>query len=223
MSRKKYVMVLDVEGMSNKRPYNVGYLVTDLSGNVACERSFALMDCIMENLDTAIRRVEKGVAEQMTHNNIIEILNDPIKYKWLLSSDFVDTLKKDLTDFGISEIWAYNCNFDKNQISKLVNLDVEWCDIWTAIVKAKCLTKKFVRFCKENQFLTEKGNCKTSAEVVYNYLTNQTQFVEEHTGLADVKIEYEIFMNVRKQKKKIHKEPTQAWRLVQNFVQENGL
>lgn len=41
-------------------------------------------------------------------------------------------------------------------------------------------------------FYTESGNYSTTAETVYRYITNNIDFIEEHTALADSEIEWEI-------------------------------
>ena len=224
----KYVVVLDVEGMSGKRPYDIGYIVADFKGNIYAERSFACLPCVWENLATSMKTALENVRE-MTHKNIKEILETPDKYNWSTIEQIRNTLIDDVLAFKVSEIWAYNCSFDKGMMTRLFDDDTmtkincDWLDIWSAIVMTKCLSKKYVNFCKKNGFMTEKGNCKTSAEVVYAYLTNNTNFVEEHTGLSDAKIEYDILMMAKKTKKKIDGTVANPWKLVKNFCEMNGL
>ena len=55
--------------------------------------------------------------------------------------------------------------------------------------------EKFIDFCIENNFLTERGYIQTKAETVHRYLTNNLTFEEEHTGLSDVLIEYQILLS----------------------------
>ena len=50
-------------------------------------------------------------------------------------------------------------------------------------------------FCKENSYLTERGQNRYTAEVVYRYLFDR-DFVEEHTGLADCLIEAQIMVKL---------------------------
>lgn len=227
MSKRKLICVLDVEGMSGKRPYNVGYLIADLHGNKVLEKSFAIMPYIMENLSSAMKTAQQ-TAREMTHKNIAEILENPTKYKWALKEEFLTTFFNDLLTYGVSEVWAYNCTFDKSAINRLLENDsrgnfIQWLDIWSAIVMTKCLSKKYVKFCKKNGFVTEKGNCKTSAEVVYAYLTNNTTFEEEHTGLADCGIEYQILLAAKNSKKKVDGTITNPWKLVKQFCEDNNL
>lgn len=225
---KKNFIVLDTEGMSGGRPYNIGYIVANSDGKIIAQRSFACLPCVMENLNNSLKSSQKEVTK-MTHKNIEEILCNPHKYQWCTISNVKDALISDITEYDISEIWAYNVTFDKGEINRLFNddimheLSIEWLDIWSAVVMTKCLTKKFVKFCKKNNFLTEKGNCKTSAEVVYAYMTKNIDFKEEHTALEDCKIELELLLWAKKTKKKIDGTVKNPWRLVKNFCEVNGL
>lgn len=225
----KKVIVLDTEGISGKRPYNIGYLIGDLHGNIYVKRSFACMPCIWENLESAIRFAQENVRE-MTHKNIQEIFENPDnKYTWANIDEIREIFISDIISHGITEIWAYNCNFDKNGLKRLFGYDffdrykVNWLDIWSAIVMTKCLSKKFVKFCKANNLVTENGNCKTSAEAVTAYLENDPNFTEEHTALSDCLLEYKLLIIAKKTKKKIDGKVCQPWRLVKNFCEVNGL
>ena len=48
-------------------------------------------------------------------------------------------------------------------------------------------------FCVSNNYVTKFGQNRYTAEVIYRFLTNNNDFEEEHTGLADCMIEKEIF------------------------------
>ena len=71
--------------------------------------------------------------------------------------------------------------------------------------------------------MTEKGNIQTKAEVVYRYLTGNVEFVEEHTGLADVMVEKEILVSAYKTRKKIHGEVVVPWKRLRDFCEENSI
>ena len=58
------------------------------------------------------------------------------------------------------------------------------------------------KFCVENGYLTKKRSLQTSAEVVYRFLTSNTDFIEEHTAFEDSKIEMQIFLECLKMHKK---------------------
>lgn len=208
MKTNHFVMILDVEGMRDEKPYNVGYLIGDRKGNIVLERSWALPNAIWSNLKNCLR------AERMTKKNVEEILadfgsGDNRKYDYISNVDFMEQFKKDLEQYKISQVWAYNSNFDNGSITRLYDgrpmPDVTWCDIMSAACASICYKKKYVKFCMENGFVTAKGNIKYSAESVYAYLTNSPTFSEEHTGLADCHIEYQIYLAIIKKHKKLHK------------------
>ena len=50
MRKNHYIIVLDVEGMSNAKPYNIGYIIGDRKGNIIQQRSYALPNNFWENL-----------------------------------------------------------------------------------------------------------------------------------------------------------------------------
>lgn len=207
MKTNHFVMILDVEGMRDEKPYNVGYLIGDRKGNIVLKRSWALPNAIWSNLKNCLN------AKRMTKKNVEEILadfgSDNRKYDYISNVDFIAQFEADLEQYKVSQIWAYNEIFDNGSISRVYEgrpmPDVAWCDIMSAACASICYKKKYVKFCMENGFLTEKGNIKYSAESVYAYLTNNPNFKEEHTGLADCLIEYQIYLAVIKKKQKLHK------------------
>ena len=48
-------------------------------------------------------------------------------------------------------------------------------------------------FCKSNNYVTKNNQNRYTAEVIYRFLTENQEFCEEHTGLADCMIEKDIF------------------------------
>lgn len=228
--REKFI-VLDVEGYSTTRPYNVGYIVGDNYGTIYTKRSFALPSCIWENIHAMLNTRQ---AETMTKKNVEEILTDfenkrtKRKYQNVSVNEFMNIFEKDIAKFKVKKVFAYNVNFDKGSLKRLFgerfnSLNVEFCDIITAILETKLLTKKYCNFCIANNYITEKGNIMTKAEIVYRYLTNDLTFEEEHTGLSDCYIEYFILLTAINTHKKFNTNPTQAWRKLKDFTNTNGI
>lgn len=230
MNKKKKFIVLDVEGYSDCRPYDVGFQVVDKSGNIYEEYSVSIMPAVEENLLKFYERrdtISLKSANEMAHRNIHEILTDT-QGKYLKCYDierFFKALLSVIVKYKVTEIWAYNVTFDRSALRRLFGEEnfsilsemVNFCDIIPAILYTKLLTKKYVKFCHENGYLTDKGNLQTKAEVVYRFLTGNNSFEEEHTGLADVKIETEILLAALKAKKKLHKKPVQSWKILHDF------
>ena len=67
-----------------------------------------------------------------------------------------------------------------------------------------CKQKSYIKFCTENNFLV-RGRPRATAEILYKYITQDLDFVEDHTGLEDVFIENEIFAKCMRQHKKMRK------------------
>lgn len=232
MAREKFI-VLDTEGMSGKIPYNIGFIVADRYGKIYKKCSLALPENIYINI-CQCARIQQAI--EMTAKNVQEILADfgnsrlKRKYKCVSNTYAINFILKLISKYRVKKIYAYNVAFDKTclrnlftkRFSELEN-QVEFCDIIPMILYTKLLTKKYVNFCVENNFLTEKGYIQTKAETVYRYLTNNINFTEEHTGLADVFIEYEILLTALNTHKKIETKPCQAWKILDSFCKEKGI
>lgn len=231
MVKEKFI-VLDVEGASNKKPYNIGFIVADRYGKIYKRYSYAFPECIWENI---VNAVETGIALDMTKKNIQEILSDyknsyfKRKYKQISIADFYKIFTKVINRYKIKRLFAYNVNFDKNALKRLFgdekfdSLNLEYCDIISGILTTKLMTKKYINFCIENNFLTPKKKIETKAETVYRYLTNNLHFKEEHTGLSDVGIEYEILLVAFNSHKKLDFKPTVAWLKLEKFCKEHNI
>ena len=68
-----------------------------------------------------------------------------------------------------------------------------------------------------------KQSVEKLKEIVYKYLFNDLTFEEEHTGLADVLIEYKILLKAFSTHKKIDSTPCQAWRILKEFCKTNNI
>lgn len=58
--------------------------------------------------------------------------------------------------------------------------------------------EKYGEFCYKNNFLTARGQRRYTAEILYRFLTDNVDFVEQHTGLEDAEIEAQILMDCLK-------------------------
>lgn len=231
-SRKEKIIVLDVEGYSTVRPYNVGYIIADLHGNIYRKRSFALPPCIWENLTTMLR---VGHASEMTMKNVQEILKDcekpklKRKYRPVTPETFTRIFTNDVRIFKVKRMFAYNVNFDKGAIQRLIgvekfaSLGLKCCDIISGITTTTLMSKEYLNFCKTNNYFTDKGNYLTKAETVIRYLLDDLTYEEQHTGLEDVLDEYFILLTALSKHKKIDWKPCQAWRLLKNYAIEKGI
>ena len=165
------------------------------------------------------------VARLMTVRNILAISQDyelKSKYqKWksISNSNFKKILLKEIVRYNVKHIYAFNVKFDKSMLYNIFGGEfedleklVDFRDIQIAILETRLKCKKYLDFCYENGFRTEKGYAQTKAETVYKYLTNNLNFEEAHTGLEDCTIEYEILLSAIRSKKKLEYDGHIAWR-----------
>lgn len=128
---------------------------------------------------------------------------------------FADVLRKltaTVDFYDIEAIAAYNAGFDMRAMrstcewlyenSNWMNRDVKVWDIWGGACSNICNTEKFFKWAERNGYISEAGNPKTSAEVVFQYITGKPAFEEEHIGLADSEIEAAILHSVLRRKRK---------------------
>ena len=71
-------------------------------------------------------------------------------------------------------------------------------EIWDTLKMARDVLAEdddYINFCVDNGYMTKHKTPRPqlTAEVIYRYITNDLDFIEEHTGLEDVLIENEIY------------------------------
>ena len=222
--RKKYFMVLDVETANTTDSkhndglvYDIGFTIMDKKGNIYAERSF----CIKEIFDWVDLMQSAYYAEKR-----------PIYYEKMRNKEMEKVtiwearqrIKKALEYFGITEVYAYNANFDyttlNNTVRYLSGSGCRWflpygtqiCDIWHIACQVLGTQKTFQ---KEN-IRNENGNLLTNAERMYAYMIQDQDFEESHTGLEDAKIESQILARCLRTHKHIDKKINRAcWRIPQ--------
>lgn len=223
--RKKYLMVLDVETTNNIMEkgalndglvYDIGFTIIDKQGNIYAKRSFAIKEIFdwKELMSTAYyakklpiyyERLKQGKMEKITIWQARKRIHQAIEY------------------FGIKEVYAYNANFDyttlNNTVRYLSGSACRWffpygtqiCDIWHIACQTLCLQKTF----QWENVRNANNNLITNAERVFGYC-EQTDFEEEHTGLADAIVESQILARCFKSHKNIDKKINRAcWRIPQ--------
>lgn len=85
------------------------------------------------------------------------------------------------------------------------------------------MSRNYFNFIEKNNYLTEKGNPISKAEIVYRYLFDENNFIEEHTALEDSKIELSILLKAFKTKKKLVWDCHQPWRILkEKYDKERG-
>lgn len=226
--RKKYLMVLDVETTNNNMEkgakndglvYDIGFVVCDKQGNIYCKRSYAVQEIFdwTELMSTAYyykklpKYYERLANNQMYKNSIWHIRK---------------VIKEIMQIFNITEVYAYNANFDyttlNNTVRYLSGSACRWffpygtqiCDIWNIACQVLGIQKTF----QWENIRNANNNLITNAERMFGYC-EQIDFEEEHTGLADAVVESQILARCFKSHKSINKKINRAcWRIPQQAI-----
>ena len=222
--RISYKIVLDTEtcpidkdfdGVSaqNMFVYDCGWAVVDKRGTVYKTRSFVNADIFLN---------EKLLMNSAYYADKIPKYWEDIKNGTRILTSFYNIRKallEDITEYEVKEIFAHNMRFDygtlnvtqrwltKSKFRYFFPKEVEICDTLKMARDVILKMPTYVRFCEENGFMTshKTPRPKTSAEVIYRFITNDVNFIESHTGLEDVMIEKEILAYCYKQHKKMRK------------------
>ena len=225
--RKKYIMVLDTETTNNNMEskfndglvYDIGFTIADKKGNIYAKRSYAVKEIFdwKELMDTAYyknklpkycEKLAKGEMKKETIWNIRKAIKTAMEY------------------FNITEVWAFNANFDyttlNNTVRYLSGSSCRWffpygtqiCDIWHIACQVLGTQKTF----QWENVRNSNGNLITNAERMFGYC-EQIDFEEEHTGLADAIVESQILARCLSSHKSINKKINRAcWRIPQRVV-----
>jgi len=191
------IMIFDTETTSLNKPfcYNVGYVIVNVdNGNVLATRDY--------------------VVEQVWHNPMLfttayyadkrEIYVKSMRARKTSMDKFgyiCQRMIRDIKNYQIDSAYAYNSPFDE----KVFAFNCDWfkCnnpfdtipiyDIRGYAHHFIC-KENYKKWCEDNEQFSESGNYSTTAESVYRYISNNTDFIEEHTALADSVIETKILL-----------------------------
>ena len=193
------IVVFDTETTSIDKPfcYNIGYVIYDTDNEVVLtEKEF--------------------VVEQVWHNPMLfttayysnkrEIYIDRMRARKIVMDKFgyiTQTMIRDFKYYDVQVAYAYNSPFDKKVFEyncewfKCNNPfdDVEIKDIMNFTHSFIAFTDAYQDFCEKFERFTESGNYSSNAENMYQYISGNTEFLEEHTALADSRIELEILLH----------------------------
>lgn len=223
MNRKKKFLVIDVETANDTLyplVYDIGYAVVDKEGNVYEQKSLIIRDIFCfekELMETAYysKKIPKYLERISTHQSQVV---DLLLARWIIK----DTIEK----YNIKTICAYNASFDINALNTTLRYvtkskyrwffpyGMEINCIWNMACQLLYTQKRFADFAIQYDYFSPSQNLRTSAEIGFRYLTDETQFTEEHQGLQDVLIECQIMAKCYAQHKKVNKSINKTcWRI----------
>ena len=231
MSRKKeWFLVIDTETcntIEQPLPYDIGYAICDRMGNIALERSFVVAEMFLDHKDL----MKSAYFAEKIPNYWEDIKSGKREIKSVFN--IRKQILADMKAYKVKKVGAYNMGFDKRALNNLIRycsksflrwffpFGTQYFCIWNMACSTLLNTTSFVKFALKNGRISDKNNLLTSAEVCYQFITDNVDFTEEHTGLEDVRIEVEILARCYKTHKKLNKEINSAcWRLPQKKRKE---
>lgn len=195
---KEIIIVLDTEtlGLTDRRVYEIGYVVATADGKILKERDYMIKQIYdnQELFQSAYYSNKRELYEQKLADG---------KAKSVYWGYAMKVLANDIERYGVAKLYAYNSRFDISAIdctnqklgAKRKPTENGIIDIMNFI---GCITdtENYVRFCETNGYMTnhKRPRPQKKAETLYRYLTNNIDFIEEHMALEDSQIELEILL-----------------------------
>lgn len=207
--KEKHYIILDTEtiNVNNRLCYNLGYLIIDAMSNEVVKRSY-VVEQVWHNRE--LFKSAYYAEKRPLYVSAMRGKKAQLK-KW---GYIMRDLSKDIKDYHVQAIWAFNSDFDMNVIDYncehfgTINPteNIPFLDIraWACKVflDSKSFKNRYQEFCNENRavkskngepkFYTASGNLSTTAESFYCFLTTDPDFDEDHTALEDSYIEHTI-------------------------------
>lgn len=217
MVKKKYGILLDTETVSKHGEtliYDLAWLVIDNNGNVIEEHNF-IIDEVYSDFPTLFD------SQFITYGKY-QWYSDALAHGMLESVpafEALNALYLSMCEYNVSFVTAYNVPFDLRAINetckhlrisnplesyeRVTGNELAIMDLWR-LAKNHIVTKPYEQFCVDNGFLTDRHKKpKTSAEIVYRWISDNVDFTEDHTALSDCLIEVEIYVKCKRKKKRI--------------------
>ena len=211
LKKERYLMFIDTEtrGTLNVKesilPFEIGMKVYDTEQDKIVKEKSYLVRKFFNN-----KYIMLSTFSATKYPNYFEKLENDKRYKTMSVTDIARDIEKTISRYAIKIMVAHNGNFDKTAISRLfedfgVDNPLENIDLLDTRELSKVITfsKSYAEYCiahkdrlnsmKDSCFITNSGRVRTTAQAIYCYITNNSEFEEAHTGLEDIDIEIEIF------------------------------
>lgn len=217
----------DVEDNKSIMVYDFGYVVLDHECNIVETHRYLVKEVFC---DRAADMLTAYYANKLPEYHLA-VCDGSLSVKPFI--EIWQQFKKICANYDVKQIWAHNARFDRDALNNTIEIlsngfvrfftpyGVDWKCTCAAAGETFCNSRNYFKFAAEHGFVSASGNVRTTAEAIYAYLTNNPDFVEEHTALSDVLIETEILRKALKQHKKMTATPSRmAWRHPQKKFKE---
>jgi hypothetical protein len=179
--------------------YNLGCTIHDKNGNIFATVSLLIMEHFEE--------IRNDDYAKKNFPIYVERLNSGEMSAVATEAEAVDIVRNLCHFYGVKYVMAYNSGFDfcKTSCRDLLN-EFEFIDLYLMALQTITHQKSYAKFCHDHNFKSRSGKtCATSAESVYAFITNNPDYVEEHTAFSDALIEMAIFVKCYSLHKKFTK------------------
>ena len=219
----KNLFLIDTEtagSIGYPRPYDVSYLIGNpQTKEILCSRAYVVRE-IWE--DEELMASAYYASKRDLYKRDIE----SGKRKVLPWAVICKIIREDMARYNCSTIGAYNMNFDHRAMdndAKYITRgkyrfafpkETDFICVWRMACTSILRSKWFFKWADANNAFTACGNLSTSAETAYRFITKQTDFSEEHMGIEDAFIEWEILLKILRSRMVYETEPNSAcWRI----------
>lgn len=197
--KNDYILIVDTETIDLKKPF-----IYDIGLIVAKQNEKGIYESVIEN-----SFIIKQVYQNKELFNTAYYGDKRPKYVKLLKGKYsiqkhyghaMRYIKSIIKHYDIKNVYAYNCWFDKKAFEftsafykqKNAFKGLWWNDILAIANNFIHSELDYNEFCVKNNYITEKGNIQANAEITYRFITNDNDFIEDHMGLSDSRIELDI-------------------------------
>ena len=192
------IVVFDTETVDTEHPYcyNVGLVIFDTDEMKVLTKREYIIEQVWHNpmlFSTAYYADKRPIYVSRMKGRKIKMS------KWGFVCREMQTI---FDTFDVKLAFAYNSSFDErvfnfncdffHTLNPFDNIPIK--DIIPFVHNKIGFTPKFKNFCEDNELFTESGNYSANAENVYRFISQNKEFTEEHTALADSEIELEILL-----------------------------
>ena len=211
LKNEKYLMFIDTETIGSLfakesvLPFEIGMKIFDTETQEVVKEKSYLVRKFFNN-----KYIMLSSFSATKYPSYFEKIDTDKRYKVYSVKEIAQDIEKIANRYNIKIMVAHNGGFDKNAMTRLfeefgTNNPFEKIDLLDTMELSKVITysKDYTNYCIENKnrlnsvkescFITNSGRVRTTAQAIYCYLSNNSQFEEAHTGLEDIDIEIEIF------------------------------
>jgi len=183
---------------NNMLCYDISYIVCEINGAIIERKSFVNEDVFYDEEEL----MKNAFYYDKVPQYIEQIKRNETKVKnlYCIRKSILDDIEK----YDIEEVYAHNMLFDygalnntqrwitKSKYRYFFPKNIKICDSLQMSRDVLKHNKDYRKFCEDNGYLTKNNRLRFTAEIIYRFLSQNNDFVEEHKGLEDVLIEKTI-------------------------------